>query len=135
MELYNGKAVLYGCGDFVDDYAVDDHYRNDLSALYFVVGECVCCVGCMACMVLLVFIRVVCSGVGLVQDFDRRSRTVKQIEVMPTQIATMQVCLALGSSWLFVLCVFACVVVVCFLISLACLGDGASERRGSLVAD
>jgi len=26
--------ILYGCGDFVDDYAIDQQYRNDLGALY-----------------------------------------------------------------------------------------------------
>ncbi len=26
--------ILYGCGDFVDDYAVDEQYRNDLGALF-----------------------------------------------------------------------------------------------------
>lgn len=26
--------ILYGCGDFVDDYATDDKYRNDLGALF-----------------------------------------------------------------------------------------------------
>jgi poly-gamma-glutamate capsule biosynthesis protein CapA/YwtB (metallophosphatase superfamily) len=26
--------ILYGCGDFVDDYAIDQQYRNDLGALF-----------------------------------------------------------------------------------------------------
>lgn len=26
--------IIYGCGDFVDDYAIDEQYRNDLSALF-----------------------------------------------------------------------------------------------------
>ncbi|OQV08303.1 hypothetical protein CLAIMM_12603 [Cladophialophora immunda] len=40
VEIYNGKLVIYGCGDFVDDYAVDGNYRNDLSAAWKVsVGE------------------------------------------------------------------------------------------------
>jgi poly-gamma-glutamate capsule biosynthesis protein CapA/YwtB (metallophosphatase superfamily) len=34
IEIYKQKIIIYGCGDFVDDYAVDDHYRNDLSFLY-----------------------------------------------------------------------------------------------------
>jgi len=25
---------LYGCGDFIDDYAVDENYKNDLSFLF-----------------------------------------------------------------------------------------------------
>jgi len=34
IEVYKGKPIVYGCGDFVDDYAVDDDYRNDLSCVY-----------------------------------------------------------------------------------------------------
>jgi len=34
IELYRGKAILYDTGDFVDDYAVDQNLRNDLSALF-----------------------------------------------------------------------------------------------------
>jgi hypothetical protein len=30
VELYNGVPIIYGCGDFVDDYAVDNAYRNNL---------------------------------------------------------------------------------------------------------
>lgn len=34
IEVYKKKPILYGCGDFIDDYAVDDDYRNDLGFLY-----------------------------------------------------------------------------------------------------
>jgi len=34
MERYRGGVVLYGCGDFVDDYVVDHHFRNDLAFLF-----------------------------------------------------------------------------------------------------
>lgn len=34
VETYKGKIIIYGCGDFVDDYAVDREWRNDLSALW-----------------------------------------------------------------------------------------------------
>lgn len=34
IEIYKGKPILYGCGDFVDDYAVDPVYRNNLSFAY-----------------------------------------------------------------------------------------------------
>jgi hypothetical protein len=37
VEVYNGKLVMYGCGDFVDDYALNEEYRNDLGALWRVV--------------------------------------------------------------------------------------------------
>lgn len=33
-EIYNRKLIIYGCGDFVDDYAVDRSWRNDLSAAW-----------------------------------------------------------------------------------------------------
>lgn len=32
-----GKVIIYGCGDFVDDYALNREFRNDLGALYRVV--------------------------------------------------------------------------------------------------
>jgi poly-gamma-glutamate synthesis protein (capsule biosynthesis protein) len=34
VEVYRGKPILYDTGDFIDDYAVDDLLRNDLSALF-----------------------------------------------------------------------------------------------------
>lgn len=34
IEIYNGKLIVYGCGDFVDDYAIDKNWRNDLSAAW-----------------------------------------------------------------------------------------------------
>ena len=39
IEIYKGKPILYGCGDFVNDYeGIRSHeeYRNDLSLMYFV---------------------------------------------------------------------------------------------------
>ena len=36
IELYQGKAILYSTGDFIDDYAVDPIERNDLSFLFLV---------------------------------------------------------------------------------------------------
>lgn len=36
IEVYRGRAVLYSCGDFVDDYAVDEVERNDESAVFMV---------------------------------------------------------------------------------------------------
>jgi poly-gamma-glutamate synthesis protein (capsule biosynthesis protein) len=36
IEIYNGKAILYSTGDFVDDYAIDRGERNDLSFLFMV---------------------------------------------------------------------------------------------------
>lgn len=34
VEVYHGRPILYDTGDFVDDYAVDPHVRNDLGALF-----------------------------------------------------------------------------------------------------
>ena len=39
VEVYKGKPIIYGCGDFVDDYAVTPGYRNDLSAVWRVQVE------------------------------------------------------------------------------------------------
>lgn len=36
IEIYREKPILYGCGDFIDDYAVDPTYRNDLGFAYFI---------------------------------------------------------------------------------------------------
>lgn len=39
VEVYRGRLVLYGCGDFIDDYeGITGHeqYRDDLRLLYFV---------------------------------------------------------------------------------------------------
>jgi len=35
FEIYKGKPILYGCGDFIDDYAVDAEYRNNLGMAYY----------------------------------------------------------------------------------------------------
>ena len=34
VEKYKGKLIIYGCGDFVDDYALTPGFRNDLSAVW-----------------------------------------------------------------------------------------------------
>ncbi len=36
IEIYKKKVILHDCGDFIDDYAVDPYYRNDLSFLFLV---------------------------------------------------------------------------------------------------
>jgi poly-gamma-glutamate capsule biosynthesis protein CapA/YwtB (metallophosphatase superfamily) len=38
IEIYRGKLILYGCGDFIDDYegiSGYEKYRDDLRLLYF----------------------------------------------------------------------------------------------------
>ena len=39
VEKYKGKLIMYGSGDFVDDYAVVPEYRNDLSGVWRVTVE------------------------------------------------------------------------------------------------
>ncbi|HLL85017.1 MAG TPA: CapA family protein [Longimicrobium sp.] len=39
VELYRGKPILYDCGDFLDDHAVDGELRNDWSFLFRVSFE------------------------------------------------------------------------------------------------
>jgi hypothetical protein len=42
VEVVDGKPIIYSGGSFVDDYAADRHYRNDLSAVFladFVASE------------------------------------------------------------------------------------------------
>lgn len=34
VEVHDGTPILYDCGDFVDDYAVDDELRNDRGFLF-----------------------------------------------------------------------------------------------------
>ncbi|KAF7596351.1 hypothetical protein BBP40_002095 [Aspergillus hancockii] len=37
VEVYRGRLIMYGCGDFVDDYALNGEYRNDLGGIWRVV--------------------------------------------------------------------------------------------------
>jgi len=39
VEVHDGTPILYDCGDFVDDYAVDSKLRNDRSFLFEVAVE------------------------------------------------------------------------------------------------
>ena len=34
VERYHGKVIIYGCGDFVDDYTMHEDFRNDLGAVW-----------------------------------------------------------------------------------------------------
>lgn len=38
VEIYQGKVIMYGAGDFIDDYAVDEAERNDRSMIFGVEG-------------------------------------------------------------------------------------------------
>jgi poly-gamma-glutamate capsule biosynthesis protein CapA/YwtB (metallophosphatase superfamily) len=39
IEFYKGRPILYGAGDFVDDYAIDKSERNDQSFIYVIETE------------------------------------------------------------------------------------------------
>jgi len=39
IELYRGCPILYGCGDFIDDYAVGENARNDHSFIAALDGD------------------------------------------------------------------------------------------------
>jgi len=68
VEVYKGKLIVYGCGDFVDDYAVDKDFRNDLSAAWRIsVGE---------------------GGDG--SHVNRPRLQVKKLEVFPNRIQRFQ---------------------------------------------
>lgn len=34
IEVRSGRPIIYGAGGFIDDYALDEEYRNDLGFLY-----------------------------------------------------------------------------------------------------
>lgn len=39
MEVYRGKPIIYGCGDFINDYEGihgEERFRGDLSLMYFI---------------------------------------------------------------------------------------------------
>ncbi|KAI9669676.1 MAG: hypothetical protein M1831_007372 [Alyxoria varia] len=65
VEKYKDSVIIYGCGDFVDDYALVADYRNDLSAVWRV--------------------SVVEEGV------DTKPR-IEKLEVFPTKIKQFQAC-------------------------------------------
>ena len=38
LEIYKGRSILYGCGDFLNDYegiSGEEEYRSDLTLMYF----------------------------------------------------------------------------------------------------
>ena len=39
IELYKSRPIFYSCGDFVDDYRVDENERNDQSFVFVVEAE------------------------------------------------------------------------------------------------
>lgn len=39
VEIYQGRPILYSCGNFIDDYAVDEIERNDRSLIFMLETE------------------------------------------------------------------------------------------------
>jgi poly-gamma-glutamate capsule biosynthesis protein CapA/YwtB (metallophosphatase superfamily) len=70
VELYNGKLIIYGCGDFVDDYALTPEYRNDLSAVWRVYVE---------------------EMDSAEEEGKKKGLKLKRLEVWPTRIKDFQV--------------------------------------------
>ena len=67
VERYKpGKLIIYGCGDFIDDYALTPGYRNDLSAIW----------------------RVTVSEVE--KQTNGKDLCVKKLEVFPTRIKSFR---------------------------------------------
>ena len=66
VEVYKGKLIIYGCGDFVDDYALTPGYRNDLSAIWQVMVE------------------------ESLDHTGEKSLRLKQLKILPTRIERFQ---------------------------------------------
>ena len=66
VERYKGKLIIYGCGDFIDDYRVMS-YRNDLSAIWQV------------------------SVKETANSSDETTLQLKQLKIHPTRIDRFQV--------------------------------------------
>lgn len=62
VEKYKGKLIIYGCGDFVDDYALTPKYRNNLSAVWQVNVE------------------------EVTGEFSEKGLKLKRLDVYPTKI-------------------------------------------------
>lgn len=65
VEVYKGRLIIYGCGDFVDDYALNATYRNDLSAVWRV-------------------------GLERVEEGGRTKLKIRNLEVFPSCIKRFQ---------------------------------------------
>ena len=63
VERYQGKLIIYGCGDFVDDYALNAQYRNDLSGVW---------------------------RVNVKETEDKERLELSQLEIIPTKIERFQ---------------------------------------------
>lgn len=70
VEQYGGKLIIYGCGDFVDDYALTPEYRNDLSAVWRVYVE---------------------EMDSADEGEEKKGLKLKRLEVWPTRIKDFQV--------------------------------------------
>ena len=68
VEVYKGSVIMYGCGDFVDDYVLRERFRNDLGAVW----------------------KVIVREVG--DDEDGKRLVLDRLEIFPTRIELFQAC-------------------------------------------
>ena len=84
IELYRDRAILYSCGDFVDDYAVDPVERNDLSCLFELQVEAT-----KVNRILLYPVRIAGFQVNLASSKDARwlcARLIERMAEFATQV-------------------------------------------------
>lgn len=85
IEIYNDKKlIMYDCGDFIDDYAVDSDYRNDLSFIFLLHLDEDACIAHSTTTV----------NLNYVNDIEvNNERTILKgtIELIPTKISEFKV--------------------------------------------
>jgi poly-gamma-glutamate capsule biosynthesis protein CapA/YwtB (metallophosphatase superfamily) len=70
VEVYKGGVIIYGCGDFVDDYALSGEFRNDLGGVWRVV----------------VTEKAKKDAEGKEKDGDRGGLVLDRLEIFPTRV-------------------------------------------------
>ncbi|KAJ5697773.1 hypothetical protein N7488_011457 [Penicillium malachiteum] len=65
VEVYHGNIILYGCGDFVNDYVFRETFRNDLGAVWRVI----------------------------VREAEKGRLTLERLEIFPIRIEEFRACL------------------------------------------
>lgn len=73
VERYGRGVIMYGCGDFVDDYALNEEYRNDLGGVWRVVVNS--------------------NGSGTAGDGGGKKLVLDRLEMYPTRCDRFQVTL------------------------------------------
>ena len=76
LEIYKGRLILYGCGDFLNDYegiSGEEEYRSDLTSLSDVIMQRTACGAAFGCILAKVFLH----------QSPRKSRAPTSATVMP----------------------------------------------------